>query len=335
MTARNPPRPLAAARARALIAAMQGRRVLVLGDIMLDEFLWGNVVRISPEAPVPVVEVTEQSFHLGGAANVAGNLRALGGRALIVGVVGADAAGQRVRESLDAAGVEPSLAVSDRGRPTTVKTRIIAHHQQVVRADREQSDDMPDEVQDEIVTRVRRGLPLCEALILSDYQKGVLTPRVMRSVLSLARRRNVPVLVDPKVRHFPLYRKVRLVTPNQAEAEQVTGIRIRTNADLHAAGKRILAQLGCDAALVTRGEHGMSLFQKDARPVHVPTAAREVFDVTGAGDTVIATLGLALCARARLADAARLANFAAGVVVGKLGTATVTPDELLAAVEAG
>jgi len=329
------PRTLSARRARALLAAMKGRRVLVLGDVMLDEFIWGNVVRISPEAPVPVVEVADQSFHVGGAGNVACNVLALGGRAVMVGVVGDDDAGQRVRESLDAAGVEPSLAVADRGRPTTLKTRIIAHHQQVVRADRERSDDVPAGVEDDVLERVRRALPGSEALILSDYQKGVLTLRVVRSVIALARRHGVPVLVDPKVRHFPLYRGVALLTPNQAEAEQATGVRIRTAADLQAAGGRILSSLRCGAVLVTRGEEGMTLFEGKAPPVQVRTAAREVFDVTGAGDTVIATLGLAVSAGASLTEAARLANYAAGVVVGKLGTATASVEEVLAAVEAG
>ena len=326
---------LSAARARKLIKSMQGSRVLVLGDVMLDEFIWGRVARISPEAPVPVVEVTGQSFHLGGAGNVASNVRALGGGAVLAGVVGADNAGQRVRDALKAAGVETRLAVTEGGRPTTMKTRIIAHNQQVVRADREQSDEIPDALEARLLADVNETLPSCRALILSDYQKGVVTPRLTKAVVALARRRRIPVLVDPKVRHFALYRRVTLVTPNQQEAEEATGLRVRTAADLQAVGKRLLELLDCSAALVTRGEHGMSLFERGRPPLHVPTAAREVFDVTGAGDTVIATLGLALGAGARLPDAARLANYAAGVVVGKLGTATATPEELLAAVEAG
>ena len=322
---------LSAARARSLLKAMRGQRVLVLGDVMLDEFIWGRVARISPEAPVPVVEVTAQSFHLGGAGNVASNVRALGGAALLAGVVGQDDAGQRVRDALAEAGVDAHLAVPDGGRPTTVKTRIIAHNQQVVRADREQSDDIADALERELLERVRRALPSCRALIVSDYQKGVVTARMMGAVLTLARRRRIPVLVDPKLRHFAIYRKATVVTPNQREAEQATAIAIRSAADLQRAGRRILDLLECRAAIVTRGEHGMSVFERGRRPLHVPTAAREVFDVTGAGDTVIATLGLALAAGARLAEAARLANVAAGVVVGKLGTATATPQELLAA----
>ena len=318
-------------RARSLLRAMEGAPVLVLGDVMLDEFIWGRVVRISPEAPVPVVEVQEQSFHLGGAGNVASNVRSLGGRAILAGVVGADAAGERVRQQLAAAGVEASLATSGGGRPTTVKTRIIANHQQIVRADREQTDAIPDELEDELCGRVRELLPRCRALVVSDYQKGVVGPRLMRAVMPLARRRRIPVLVDPKVSHFSLYRGVTLVTPNQMEAEQATGIPITGPSELQAAGASILRTLRCAAALITRGEHGMSLFRQGARPLHIPTAAREVFDVTGAGDTVIATLGLALCAGASLPHAAALANLAAGVVVGKLGTATATPEELQAA----
>jgi rfaE bifunctional protein kinase chain/domain len=321
-------------RARALLQAMRGRVVLVVGDVMLDEFLWGKVVRISPEAPVPVVEVTDQTFHLGGAGNVASNIRSLGGEALLTGVVGADAAAERVRTALRAAGVEANLQVAEGGRPTTVKTRIVAHHQQVVRADREQADDISDAAEQAVLESVQKALPKCQALILSDYQKGVVTPRLMKTIPPLARRRRIPILVDPKVPHFPLYRRVSVITPNQVEAEQATGIRIRSAADLTAAGKRIVAMLGCGAALVTRGEHGMTLFEGKRPPLHIPTAARDVFDVTGAGDSVIATLALALCGGARLPEAAVLANYAAGVVVGKLGTAAATPEEILAAVEA-
>ena len=207
-------KPLNAERARGLLAAMRGKRVLVLGDVMLDEFLWGRVARISPEAPVPVVEVSRQSFHVGGAGNVAGNVRSLGGEATVVGLVGRDVAGDQVREALVTAGVEDALARADGGRPTTVKTRIIAHHQQVVRADREVSDDATAELQEALFGRVRQALPACHALVLSDYQKGVLTAGLMKRVLPLARRRGVPVLVDPKVRHLPLYRGVTLLKPN-------------------------------------------------------------------------------------------------------------------------
>jgi D-beta-D-heptose 7-phosphate kinase/D-beta-D-heptose 1-phosphate adenosyltransferase len=323
---------LSADRASTLLHAMTHQKVLVVGDVMLDEFLWGKVVRISPEAPVPVVEVSRQSFHVGGAGNVARNVRSLGGAVALVGVVGRGAAAERISEELATAGVDAALTVSE-NRPTTVKTRIIANHQQVVRADREQSDDIQAAVEGDVIARIRGAAAGCRAIVVSDYCKGVVTPRVMREILALARRRRLPVLVDPKVGHFPLYRGVSVVTPNQLEAEEATGLRIRRAADLAAAGKRLLRQLGCRAALVTRGESGMSLFERGRPAVHIPTAAREVFDVTGAGDTVIATVALAVCAKAALVEAAVLANLAAGVAVGKLGTATVAPDEVLAALD--
>jgi D-beta-D-heptose 7-phosphate kinase/D-beta-D-heptose 1-phosphate adenosyltransferase len=310
---------------------MRGRRVLVVGDLMLDEFLWGRVARLSPEAPVPVVAVDRHSYHAGGAGNVAANVRALGGLSTLLAVVGRDAAAERLLDQLGSAGIEPQLASADGSRPTTLKTRIIAHHQQVVRADRESSEPIPRALEDELLGRLRRALPGAHALVVSDYQKGVVTPRVMRALVAAARRRRLPLLVDPKVRHFRLYRGADVVTPNQLEAEQATGIRIRSQADLAAAGARMLRQLRCRAVLVTRGEHGMTLFQRRARPLHIAASAREIYDVTGAGDTVIATLALALAARAPLPLAAALANRAAGVVVAKLGTATVAPDELLAA----
>jgi D-beta-D-heptose 7-phosphate kinase/D-beta-D-heptose 1-phosphate adenosyltransferase len=328
------PGVLTRAGAARLLDRMRKARVLVLGDVMLDEFLWGRVARISPEAPVPVVEVQRQSHHLGGAGNVAANLRALGGQAIVAGVVGDDPAAETLRKALRSAGVESALLAADSGRPTTVKTRIVAHHQQVVRADREVAEAVGASLERQIVERVGAHLPECGAVVVSDYQKGVVTAGLMRSVRALAARRRVPVFVDPKVRHFELYRGVRAVTPNQLEAEQATGVRIRGEDDLRRAGERILTMLGCDAALITRGEQGMSLFERGRRPVHLPTAAREVFDVTGAGDTVIATLALAVCAGARLAEAAALANYAAGVVVGKLGTATASPEEVLRAVGA-
>ena len=325
-------KPLSPQRARTILRAMRDRRLLVVGDVMLDEFIWGRVARISPEAPVPVVAVTHESRHVGGAGNVARNVRSLGGAPTLTGVVGRDAAAAHIREELAANDVVASLVSAGDNRPTTVKTRIIAHQQQIVRADREQDGDLPTAAYKELVETVRRELSNCAALIVSDYQKGVITPALTKAILPWARRRGVPVLVDPKVRHFSYYRRVRVVTPNQLEAEQASGVRIRDEASLCEAATRLLRRIACDAVLVTRGEHGMSLFQRDRRPAHVPTFAREVYDVTGAGDTVIATLGLALAAGARLEEAAVLANSAAGVAVGKVGTATVTQEELLEAV---
>ncbi len=309
---------------------MCGRRVLVVGDLMLDEFLWGRVSRISPEAPVPVVEVERQTFHLGGAGNVAANVRSLGGEAAVVAVVGRDAASERLRSALAEAGIETSLVTAEE-RPTTVKTRIIAHNQQVVRADREQTGDLGGARAQAVRDAIRAALPGCDALVISDYAKGVVTPALLSELLPLARRHRVPVLVDPKLRHFRLYRGVTVVTPNQLETAQATGLALTDERALVDAGRRLLSMLRCRAALVTRGEQGMSLFERGRPPLHVEAAAREVFDVTGAGDTVIATMALALAAEASLAEAACLANLAAGVVVGKLGTAQASAAEALAA----
>jgi D-beta-D-heptose 7-phosphate kinase/D-beta-D-heptose 1-phosphate adenosyltransferase len=313
---------------------MARARVLVCGDVMLDEFLWGRVARISPEAPVPVVEVCRESFHVGGAGNVAQNVRALGGEAILASVVGDDPAGKRIRDALQRAGVAAEMVVGEPERPTTVKTRIVAHHQQVVRADFERTEPIPERLERELQERIRSGVAGVQVVVVSDYDKGVVTPGLMRWLRGLASRRTVPLLVDPKVRHFPLYRGASLITPNQLEAEQASGIQIIDQQSLEAAGQRILKILRCSAALVTRGEQGMSLFRRDAVPVHIPTSAREVFDVTGAGDTVIATLALALSAGANAVEAAELANRAAGIVVGKLGTATAGPAELLGALGA-
>ena len=325
-------KPLTRGRARRLFAAMRGRRVVVVGDVMLDEFLWGSVARISPEAPVPVVEIASQTFHLGGAANVACNVRSLGGRSAVAGVVGRDAAGQRLRAALAESGVEDALAVDEGHRPTTHKTRIIAHGQQVVRADREDASEVTGALASALLAALRRASAGAGAIILSDYQKGVATRALVKAALAAARRERAPLFVDPKVRHFALYRGAAVVTPNQLEAEQATGVKIRDTDGLHEAGRKILRALGCRAVLVTRGEHGMALVQDGRRPVEIPTAAREVFDVTGAGDTVIASLALATAAGASLQEAAMLANYAAGVVVGKVGTATAVPEEVLAAI---
>jgi len=318
-------------RAKALVAAMNGKRVLIVGDVMLDEFVWGKVSRISPEAPVPVVQVTGQSFHLGGAGNVAANVRALGGAAALVGLVGRDPAGERVREALAARAIDSRLVDAGASRRTTLKTRIVAHGQQVVRADQEDTGELPRALETALVAAVRQQIAGAAAVVVSDYEKGVVSAGLLRRILPLALKLRLPLLVDPKPRHFRLYRGATVVTPNQLETEQVTGLRLSGTAELATAGRRILSTLGCRAVLVTRGEHGMSLFERGLPARHVPAAAREVFDVTGAGDSVIATLALALAAGASLTEAAVLANAAASVVVGKLGTAQATPSELLQA----
>ncbi len=322
-------------RAAELVARMEGRRVVVYGDVMLDEFVWGDVTRISPEAPVPVVDIRRESVHLGGAANVLANLRALGARADVVGVVGDDLAGERVRAELREAGSADESLITDDARPTTIKTRIIAHNQLVVRADRERRTPVEGRAAERIVEVLRRLVRGADALVVSDYDKGAVTPPVLAEVLPLARESGVPALVDPKIRNFGAYRPATLVTPNHHEALRLTNTEDDTDDEVARAARAIRRKLDCRSVLITRGERGMMLLEGGGEPVFVPTAAREVYDVTGAGDTVIATLAASLAAGATLVEASVLANHAAGVVVGKLGTATVSPEELLASFPPG
>lgn len=317
-------------RAEAIMEAASQRKVAILGDVMLDEFVWGDVTRISPEAPVPVVDIRRESVHLGGAANVLANVVALGARACVVGVIGDDSAGDRLRASLRDASpfqTEDYLVVA-KGRPSTTKTRIIAHNQLVVRADREQRSPVNGQVEQQILASLKKALQDADAFVVSDYDKGVVTPRILEEILKLAYQR-VPVLVDPKIRNFPHYRPATLITPNHHEALRMTNMEEDTDGGLHKSAQAIREKLGCDAVLITRGDRGIMLLQGDGEPVFVETFAREVFDVTGAGDTVIATLATSLAAGATMLEAASLANHAAGIVVGKVGTATASAKELL------
>jgi D-beta-D-heptose 7-phosphate kinase/D-beta-D-heptose 1-phosphate adenosyltransferase len=313
----------------------RGTAVGVAGDVMLDRFVWGKVTRISPEAPVPVVTIEREDHHLGGAANVARNLASLGAAPLLLGVVGEDEAGSALKQALRERGLREDAVLADPSRRTTVKTRIIAASQQVVRADWESTDDLSHEMESKSLGLLEDMVGRSKALVLSDYSKGALTPNVIERAIAAARARGVPVLVDPKVHRYRLYRGVTLLTPNLNEAARFTGIEVRSQEDLEVAAEKIRETLDCDAVLVTRGEQGMSLYERGKPPLHIATAAREVFDVTGAGDTVIATAALALACGESLPRAAELANRAAGIVVGKLGTAAVTPEELLQSVAPG
>jgi D-beta-D-heptose 7-phosphate kinase/D-beta-D-heptose 1-phosphate adenosyltransferase len=323
---------LARERAEQLTEGFADRRLLVLGDLMLDEFIWGRVRRISPEAPVPVVEVERQTLVLGGAGNVAANLVALGARPAPLGVVGEDANADRLRSAFAEIGIASDSLVIDAARATTLKTRIIAHNQQVVRADRESRAPISLDIEDAVIARFTAALDTTDAVVVSDYRKGLLTPRVLAETLRAAQQRNLPVCLDPKLRNFASYQPVTVITPNNQEAAEAAGIEIEDDASLNEAGRRLLAAIDCRAVLITRGEEGMALFTDGGEVTRIPTVAREVYDVTGAGDTVIATLALGLAAGASFAEAAILANHAAGVVVGKVGTATVTRDELLATI---
>ena len=315
-------------RIKEILEQASRRRLVVLGDVMLDEFVWGEVTRISPEAPVPVVDIRRESIHLGGAANVLANLLALGADATVIGVTGADGGGERLRAALRESNHTDDFLVVDKSRPSTIKTRIIAHSQLVVRADREMRSPIDGEVEERVIAKLKEALPKADALIVSDYDKGVVTRRILREVLPLAYER-MPVLIDPKIRNFDSYRPATLVTPNHHEALRLTNLEENSDSSLLEAAKAIRERLGCDSVLITRGDRGMLLLERAQDPVYVETAAREVYDVTGAGDTVIATLGAALAAGATMLEAATLANHAAGIVVGKIGTATASSDELL------
>jgi D-beta-D-heptose 7-phosphate kinase/D-beta-D-heptose 1-phosphate adenosyltransferase len=304
-------------------------RVLVVGDVMLDHYVWGSVTRISPEAPVPVVNVTKETVLLGAAANVVNNVHALGGQVSVCGVIGNDEAGRRLAHLLHAQGVHTDGLMVEHNRPTTIKTRVIAHNQQVVRFDRETKDSIERKTHQDIYGYVKRRIGEgLDAIVLSDYCKGVVTKALVRDIVRLAGKNGVVVSVDPKVSHFGMYSGVTILTPNTKEASTGSKIEIEDERSLLRAGAALLRRLRCDAVLITRGEHGMSLFERGGRITHIPTVAREVFDVTGAGDTVISVLTLAMAAGASMADAARISNYAAGIVVGVVGTATVRPDEL-------
>ncbi len=322
---------LAENRAVEITRLFRERRIVVLGDVMLDEFVWGDVTRISPEAPVPVVDIRRESVHLGGAANVLANLAALGAKACVVGVVGNDSAGERLRASVSKASShqDPDYLLIDEKRPSTIKTRIIAHSQLVVRADRELRTPVDSSTEAKLISAVRLALEGADGLVISDYDKGVVTPRILSEILPFAYGR-IPVLIDPKLRNLRSYQPATLVTPNHHEALRMSNLEEDSDGELERAAIFIRETLDCDAVLITRGDRGMMLLERKGDPVFVKTAAREVYDVTGAGDTVIATLAASLASGASLIEAAVLANHAAGIVVGKVGTATATANELLA-----
>ncbi len=313
-----------------LLQRFQQARVLVIGDLMLDEFLWGTVDRISPEAPVPVVRIERESIHLGGAANVAHNLRTLGARVTICGLIGTDRAGQRILDELKSVGADATGVIRARGVVTTRKTRIIAHHQQVVRFDREQ-DEHPRAAMERLLEFLRRNGRSYDAVLVSDYAKGTISADVLSCLSELRGRSQWPLIIDPKKPNFRRYHGATLMTPNQHEAAEASGVEIRDECSLQQAGEALLQRWSCDAVLITRGEHGMSLFRAAAAPQHFPTRARDVFDVTGAGDTVAATCAASLAVGLPLDTAVWLANLAAGVAVAKLGTATVSPAEIVEA----
>jgi D-beta-D-heptose 7-phosphate kinase/D-beta-D-heptose 1-phosphate adenosyltransferase len=305
--------------------------ILVVGDLMLDRFVWGRVERISPEAPVPVVEVVKETVHLGGAANVAYNLAVLKARPLLVGVVGSDEAGDRLVEELHRQEISSEGIVRDKGRSTTIKTRIIAHNQQVCRTDREDKTPLSQGTVDQMRSTFQTLLEQVQGMILSDYAKGALSAALVVDLIQEARQAKKFLAVDPKSDDFSVYRGASIVTPNKKEAVRASGVEIVDEASFIQAGEKLLEVIASDYLLITRGEEGMTLFEGKEHS-HIPTVAREVFDVSGAGDTVIASLTLAVAAGASIRDAAILANHAAGVAVGKLGTAAATGEEILSSI---
>lgn len=303
-------------------------KILIVGDIILDRFIRGEARRISPEAPVPVVKVTDETYRLGGAGNVANNIISLGGSVSLAGLMGNDFTADILTGELRKKNIDTSGIFTDSAVKTSVKTRVIAGHQQVVRFDKETVRELSPSISEKVIQFINKKIPRCDAVLISDYGKGFVTQKIISEIIRLAKKYKKIVTVDPKIEHFSRYKFADCLTPNIYEAMDGMGVsKLKSEDDFEALGRRILKNLKCRSVLITRGENGMSLFEKN-KITHIPTAAKEVFDVTGAGDTVIAVLTLALSRGASLAEAAEIANYAAGIVVGKLGTATVLPSEL-------
>ena len=320
---------------RNIIGNFKSARVLVIGDLILDEFIWGDVSRISPEAPVPVVWVKRESFMPGGASNVANNLSSLGAHTYLAGVIGDDERGVILKGELEQKGIDVSGIVVDESRPTTLKTRVVAHHQQVVRIDKEKVGGLSDELIKRIINSTRNIIDKVDAVIIEDYGKGVITPKLLKEIVPFAKARKKIISVDPKEEHLRYYQGITLITPNNHEASKAVGFEIKDNATLKKAGQAILKKFKCKIALITLGENGMAVFQ-DGKPMkHIPTVAQEVFDVSGAGDTVIASYTLSLASGADPFQAAHISNCAGGIVVGKVGIAVVTPQELIDKINTG
>lgn len=308
-------------------------RVIVVGDFILDQFVWGTVDRISPEAPVPVVNVDRESYMPGGSLNVANNIRTLGGIVYPSGVVGRDLEGRMLLKTMRREGIDTEGVVYDAGRRTSLKTRVIAHSQQVVRFDREKTENISKSDLSKIKAFFKKRIKSVDVVIVEDYGKGVIQPELLKEIIQLSKKHKVPVIVDPKEKHFSYYAGATSITPNRKEAYGAIENGANKKYSILEVGRMLLKKLKLESVLMTLGEDGMALFEKDGTVTQIPTAAREVYDVSGAGDTVIATFGLALAAGASMKDAARLSNLAAGIAVAKLGTSTVSLKELKQAIE--
>ena len=314
-----------------ILNSFQGKEIIVIGDVMLDHSISGNVSRISPEAPVPIVNVEKEDYVAGGAGNVAVNLAALGAKPIMVSVTGNDMKGEVLKHFLENKGVITSKMVMDEDRPTTQKIRVLAQRQQVVRIDRESNTRISPLVAKLCMQNFKLALKSAKGVVMSDYGKGMLSDHNIQEIIKLCRAKKIPVCVDPKIDNFKKYKRVTCITPNTKEAWEGMGLpQQKDEASIISLGKKILKTLNSDSVLITRSQEGMSLFEKGAKPkvTTISATAQEVFDVTGAGDTVISVLTLALACKASLKDAAYIANKAAGIVVSKLGTATVSRDEI-------
>jgi len=316
-----------------IISQLKGKKVLVFGDLMLDEHIWSKVNRISPEAPVPIADVSRIDHVPGGCGNVAVNISALGGTPYLVGMIGRDSSGDKLRKALKTAKITNQNLIVDSQRPTILKSRIIAGSQHVVRVDREDRTILPPGLLNKVLQRVKKLVPTVDAVVISDYGKGMVSEKTVQAVISLSRRHRKFVAIDPKGADYSKYQKASILTPNQSEASLASGTVIKDSKSLLKAGEDILKRTNTDHLLITRGKDGMSLFSRKDRSVHIPAVPREVFDITGAGDTVIATLSLAVAAGAEIKNAAILANTAASVVVSKIGTAPCYREELEEALE--
>ncbi len=302
-----------------ILASFQEKKIAVIGDVMLDHYLWGKVERISPEAPVPVVDVETEEYRLGGAANVVYNLKALGAIPFPIGITGNDIYAEQIYAILQELEIESEALFKDTSRPTTRKSRIIAHHQQVVRIDYESRADCAEELEDKIIDNFRKSLSDLDGVIVQDYNKGLLTPRIIKEVIKIASVAGIPVAVDPKFKNFFNYRNTAIFKPNISELQKNTGLPIETAEDLDKAARVIMTKLDPEYLVITRGEKGLVIYTRKGKRYDIPTFAQEVFDVSGAGDTVISTLTLGLCSGVDIEKAAEIANHSAGAVCGKVG----------------
>lgn len=322
-------------RLQALSDTFVGKQIAVVGDLMLDRYFWGSVARISPEAPVPVVEIESESTRLGGAANVANNIAALGGIPILMGVIGKDDAGSTLKKIIEDLDFPTTGIVVDSSRPTTVKTRVIAHSQHVVRIDREGKSDVNDDVQRKLLKVLDRQLDTIEGIILEDYNKGVLAKDLVCRIIELAQKKKKIVAVDPKFNNFFEYKKATVFKPNRKETEEALGVRLSSAQSITKAGKELLRRLDAEYVLLTLGEKGMTLFERSGKVSSIPTAARRVADVSGAGDTVVSTLTMALASGADIWESATLANVAGGIVCGEVGIVPIDKKALFETITAG